>query len=273
MWRRFFSSCLLLLIGISAAGCVTQDSLTTGRKSELVVFAAASLSETFTELGHRFESSHPGTKVVLNFAGSQQLAHQLNQGAPADVFASANERQMEVAISSGRIDQSSQRIFAQNQLVIIVPKENPGAIQTLEDIADPGQRLIVAAPEVPAGAYAQMVIENMSANPSFGPAFTKAVFDNIVSYEENVRAVLSKIRLGEADAGIVYMSDVRNQAVEEVSMLMIPEEFNVSAKYPIAPTNDSKEPELARDFIDFLLSPSGQELLIEFGFTPMKGKE
>lgn len=268
--RSFIFSLLVSLIALMAASCTTQDSQPLAQNSELIVFAAASLSEVFTELSHQFESNHPGTKVILNLAGSQQLAHQLNQGAPADLFASANERQMEVAISSGRIDPSSRRIFAQNRLVVVVPRNNPGDLKTFEDLAIPGKRLIIAAPEVPAGTYAQMVIKNISNDPRYGGGFYQAVFDNIVSYEENVRAVLSKIRLGEGDGGIVYLSDVMNQAAEEVNTLSIPDEFNILAKYPIALTNDSKQPELALEFIDFLLSRDGQQVLAEFGFTQVK---
>jgi molybdate transport system substrate-binding protein len=206
--------------------------------------------------------------VALNLAGSQQLAHQLSQGAPADVFASADQRQMAAAVSTGRIAAGAARIFAGNRLVLVFPPANPGRLATLSDLARPGLRLIVTAEEAPAGAYAQAFLANAAADPAFGPGFKAAVLQNVVSYEENVRAVLSKVLLGEADAGIVYVSDAQAAGPGELGQLAIPPDLNVIAAYPIAPLADSSRPELAAAFIAFVLGPEGQQILAAHGFLP-----
>lgn len=270
LWLAFILSILFIS---SNAACTRSQSGERGPDTELIVFAAASLTEVFTELAQQFEAENPGSTVILNFAGSQQLAHQLSQGAPADIFASANNRQMEAAIQIGRVKEGSQQIFAQNKLVVIYPIDNPAGIHTLKDLARPGQRLIVAAPEVPVGQYAQSFLQAAAADPEFGPEFRDGVVDNIVSYEENVRAVLSKVRLGEADAGIVYASDVSGELNSQVGTIEIPDRLNQVASYPIAPIKNSNQPELAQTFIDLLLSNLGQEIISSFGFTPITRTE
>lgn len=256
--------CLLLL------GCSNQASepVTTGlaTESQLIIFSAASLTEAFTELGEAFEAEQPGVEVVLNFAGSQQLAQQLAQGAPGDLFASADERQMEAVITAGRIDAGSQQTFATNHLVVIYPNGNPGNLESLGDLARPGLHLLLAAPEVPVGQYAQIFLDNAAADPAYGPDFTTGVRNNVVSFEQNVRAVLSKIILGEADGGIVYQSDLNAETAASLGQLSIPDSLNPVAQYPIAPLNDSQEPALAAAFLDFILSPAGQAVLAEHGF-------
>lgn len=235
-------------------------------ENDVIVFAAASLTEAFTEIANQFEINHPGTKVIFNFAGSQQLAHQLSQGAPADVFASANQRQMNAAIETGRVNEGNQQSFAGNKLVIAYPKNNPGKLYSLSDLAKPGLRLVIAAKGVPAGQYAEAFLEAAAQHEHYGLSFSDSVLDNIVSYEENVRAVLSKVRLGEADAGIVYTSDLIGDQPDNVAYLNIPDEINMVADYPIAPISNSRVPHLARRFIDFVLSPDGQAILGEHGF-------
>jgi molybdate transport system substrate-binding protein len=234
----------------------------------LIIFSAASLTEAFTDLGQAFEAERAGTEVVLNFAGSQQLAQQLSQGAPADLFASADERQMTAVIETGRITDGSEQIFATNKLVVIFPDDNPGNLQQISDLTQPGLRLILAAPEVPVGQYAQEFLEKAAADPAYGPDFAEGVRGNIVSFEENVRAVLSKIVLGEADGGIVYQSDLKVETAASFGQLPIPEDLNVIATYPIAPIENSSQPALAADFLDFLFSPSGQAILARHGFGP-----
>jgi molybdate transport system substrate-binding protein len=239
-----------------------------GGDRELVVFAAASLTEAFSEAAQQFELNNPGVTVVLNLAGSQQLAHQLSQGAPADVFASADEQQMEAAIKTDRVRSGSDQTFASNHLALIYPADNPAGLRTLSDLARPGLKLVLAAPEVPAGHYATLFLDAAGVDPGFGPIFRDGVLANVVSYEENVRAVLSKVRLGEADAGIVYASDVEPK-LEDVGRLTIPEYLNVQAGYSIAPLINSEQSELAHEFIDFVLSSQGQGLLQENGLAPV----
>jgi len=232
----------------------------------LTIFAAASLTESFTVLGDRFEASHPGVRLVFNFAGSQQLAQQLAQGAPADVFASANLDQMEAVIEQGRVSPGSEQVFARNRLVVVAFPEAANGIQDLNDLAISGMILVLAGESVPAGKYALEVLSKAGENPAFDPGFERAVLENVVSYEENVRAVLSKVILGEADAGIVYASDVAGLPPLEVRVLDIPDELNVLASYYVAPVSDSAEPGLAKDFIDFLQVNEGQQILADHGF-------
>lgn len=268
-WRRvagFLLLCLFLVTCSNGESGVRTAVSPTER--QLIIFSAASLNEAFTALTEAFEEQQPGVDVILNFAGSQQLAQQLAQGAPADLFASANERQMEAVISAGRIDEKSDRIFATNRLVVIYPADNPADLHSLTELAQPDLRLILAAPEVPVGQYAQDFLDKTAVDPAFGPAYAAGVRDNIVSYEENVRAVLSKVLLGEADAGIVYQSDLNSVTAHSLGQLTIPEALNIIAAYPIAPVNNSVHPELTADFLEFLFSPAGQTILADYGFSP-----
>lgn len=239
-----------------------------GVPAELNVFAAASLTDAFKEIGRSFEAAQPGTTVVFNFAGSQQLAQQIGQGAAVDVFASANLAQMTAVIEEGRVVSGAERIFAHNRLLVAYPAENPAGLASLHDLAAPGVKLVLAAKEVPVGRYSLEFLDKASQDPAFGPAYRQAVMENIVSYEQNVRAVLSKVVLAEADAGIVYGSDVASVATDEVGTIDIPDELNVIASYPMAVISDARQPELARQFVDYVLSSEGQAILERYGITP-----
>lgn len=268
-WQRWPSFLLLcLFLAACSNGTSSSETAVSPSDSQLIIFSAASLTEAFTALGGAFEAQQPGVEVVLNFAGSQQLAQQLSQGAPADLFASANERQMTAVIDSGRIEGGSQQIFATNRLVIVYPADNPANLQSLTDLAQPDLRLILAAPEVPVGQYAQEFLDKTAVDPAYGPAYTESVRSNIVSFEENVRAVLSKVLLGEADGGIVYQSDLNSVTAHSLGQLAIPDDLNVIATYPIAPINDSERSALAAAFLEFVLSPAGQAILAGYGFSP-----
>jgi molybdate transport system substrate-binding protein len=266
------SSCLLLVL-ILLAGCngFRGQPSATGESSEpvtLIVFAAASLTDAFTEIKESFEDANAGVSVVLNFAGSNQLATQINGGAPADLFASANERQMGVAVEGGRIDSESPQTFVTNRLVVAYPADNPGRISQLQDLARPGTLLVLASEQVPVGQYSLEFLKKSVQDSDFSPSFQAEVLGNVVSYEENVRAVLNKVTLGEADAGIVYTSDLAGLEESEIGRLEIPDTLNSIAVYPIAPLNDSENSETARAFIDFVLSSVGQEILARYGFGP-----
>jgi len=240
------------------------------RQATLVVLAAASLSEVFAEIGQRFEAEHPGVAVLLNLAGSQQLAQQLAQGAPADVFASADEKQMGIAAQAGRIAAGSSQPFAHNRLVVIYPQDNPAGLEKLQDLAKPGLRLVLAASEAPVGRYSLVFLDRTSQTPAFGPDYAAAVLGNVVSYEQTVKAVLAKVQLGEGDAGIVYVSDVNAGNAGLIGILEIPDSLNPAATYLLAPISDSAEHELAQAFIRLVLSPDGQEILARHGFLPIK---
>jgi molybdate transport system substrate-binding protein len=235
------------------------------RVAELVVFAAASLHDACLSLEKEFRAGNPGITFTFNFAGSRQLAEQLLQGAPADLFASANMNQMNAA--AGRMDTPSVRIFARNRLIVAVPNVDGRIVRSLPALGRPGAKIVIADRSVPAGAYAIEFLGRCEASGEFDPGFRDAVLRNVVSYEENVRAVLSKIILDEADAGIVYVSDIGEEAGKSVATIGIPDRLNVTAAYPIGWTKDSKNREPARRFIAFLLSDAGQRVLEHYGFT------
>ncbi len=232
----------------------------------VTVFAAASLTEAFNVIGRRFEADHPGVTVVFHYAGSQQLAAQINQGAPADVFASANAAQMQAAAAAGRL--AAPQVFALNRLVVIFPADNPGRLLELKDLAKPGLRIVLAAESVPAGQYALDFLDKAGQAEAWGPAFAAAVRRNVVSYENNVNQVFAKVALGEADAGLVYTTDVQGANAQKVGRLEIPDALNVIAQYPIAALIDSAHADEARGFVGFVLSPEGQSLLSQSGFLP-----
>ena len=270
--RRGWLWMALVAVLSFAAGCqpATPVSGTAGGTSPaqavtLNVFAAASLTDAFGEIGGQFSAGHPGVEVVFNFAGSNQLATQIGQGAPADVFASANKTQMNAAIDSGRVVSGTQQVFARNRLVVVTPGDNPAALTTLEDLAQPGIKLVFAAKEVPVGQYALNFLDKAEAGGGLGTGYKDAVLANVVSYEENVRSVLTKVALGEADAGIVYTSDVA-AAGSEVQQIAIPDALNTIAVYPIAVLSDSPHAELAQAFVDAVLSNGGQQTLEKYGF-------
>ncbi len=200
----------LLLAVVLAAGCAFQPATPPGSPT-LTVLAAASLTELFTELGRLFEARNPQVKVTFNFAGSQQLAQQLNQGAGADVFASASPKNMDAVVQSGRVERGAVQNFARNRLVVILPSgryaREQRRVRQLSDLAQPGLKLDLADSSVPAGQYSLEFLDKAALDPAFGPAFKAGVLKNVVSYEENVKAVVTKVALDEADAGIVYATD------------------------------------------------------------------
>lgn len=256
----------LLITFTSACGGTSPEG---GDENTLTVFAAASLTDAFSELAEVFEAQHPGKRVSLNFAASNQLAQQLADGAEADIFASADRIQMDTAIETGCIEPEQVSAMVGNTLVIIFPPDNPAGIGNPLDLAFPGINLILAAAEVPVGRYSLEYLTKASDESFFGLNYMESVLDNVVSYEQSVRGVLTKVQLGEADAGIVYKSDVYGLGPEEINGITIPPALNVSATYFIAPINDSRQPELAQDFIDFVLSEEGQDILAKYGFLPV----
>jgi molybdate transport system substrate-binding protein len=219
--------------------------------AEIKVFAAASLTAAFTELGEQFTAANGGTEVTFNFAGSQALATQIQQAAPADVFASADTTNMDKVKDLTGIP----RNFASNLLQIVVEQGNPRDIKGLDDLADPDLKVVLAAPDVPAGRYA-------------AEALAKAeVAVKPVSQEDNVKAVVTKVSLGEADAGIVYVTDV-TAGGDRIEGVDIPEELNVTATYPIATVKASKAQQAAQAFVDLVLSAEGRQVLGRYGFLP-----
>jgi molybdate transport system substrate-binding protein len=246
---------------------ITACSRTGGNADSRVlnVYAAASLTDAFTEIGLTFEAGHPEISIAFNFGGSQNLRTQIEQGAPADVFAPANKKEMNALVEGSFIAPDVPIVFLTNQLVVILPEENPADIASVEDLGKPGLKIVLAAEEVPAGRYAREALEKL--NMLFGAEYKDRVLVNVVSNEDNIRQAVTKIQLGEADAGIVYVSDA--VAVPGLIQLAIPGDANVIAEYPIAPLAESENSELAEEFIAYILSADGQAILEKWGFTPV----
>lgn len=259
-----------LIIGWLIAACtssVSPGEVTTAPvEQKLTVFAAASLTDAFSEIGEQFKRQNPGVTLDFNFAGSQQLRTQLEQGAAADVFASANTKEMLAAIQAGLVVSGTPQTFARNRLIVIIPRDNPGGLKELQDLARPGLKIVLAAPSVPVGGYVLSALAKMNAD--FGATFSPTVLSNVVSYEDNVRQVVAKIQLGEGDAGIVYTSDVTPATAGKVAQLNIPDQYNVLATYPIAAVKSTPRAELAAKFVDYVLAADGQALLKKWGFIP-----
>jgi molybdate transport system substrate-binding protein len=230
---------------------------------EVVVFAASSLKEAFEGLTPGFEKAHPGVRVRLSLAGSQELRTQLEQGARADVYAAADRAHMEALERQGLVTAS--QLFARNEPVIVVPRDNPGHLRSFTDLAST-KRLVIGAPEVPIGRYTARIFE--AAGKQLGAAFRAGLEAGVVSRELNVRQVLAKVVLGEADAGIVYRTDAL-AAKDRVAVLAIPPGLNVLAEYPVAPLRSAPHQALARAWIDLVLSPEGQRRLQGVGFLPV----
>ena len=238
----------------------------TSLSGEVLVFAAASLTEPFAEMGKRLEQQHPGIKVVFNFGGSQALRMQLEQGAHADVFASADIAQMELATKHGVV-QGDTPCFVKNRLVVIVPKDNPGNVREFRDLARPGLKLDLANANVPAGRYSRQAFD--TASTDYGETFAREVLRNLVSEEENVKQAVTKVQLGEVDASIVYVSDVTPKISKDVQTVPIPDAYNQIAWYPIAVTKDVRNPSAAEVFFLFIFSPEGQGILQTHEFLPL----
>ena len=283
--KRYLSLTLLLAIFLTACGAsvtptpapatevpdlapidVPPTATPEPEPQNLTVFAAASLTDAFTEIGAAFDAANPGVTTTFNFAGSQALRTQIEEGAPADVFASASGKEMDTLVTGSFVTKDIPQVFLMNKLVVILPSNNPAALEKLEDLANPGIKLILAAEEVPVGKYARQALDLMDA--SFGSGYKDKVFANVVSNEDNVKQVVAKVQLGEADAGIVYVSDA--VAAPELKSIEIPSDLNVIAKYPIAPLIKSENADLAAKFIEYVLSAEGQAVLAKWGFIPVK---
>ncbi len=237
----------------------------TQTKHTLTVFAAASLTGAFQEIGKIFEISNPGVTINFNFAGSQILRTQIEQGGAADVFASADHKNMDLLISDNLVNANAYQDFVTNQLIVILPPRNPANVRSLGDLTRPRLKLVLADTTVPAGNYARQVLLIISKDPMYGADFSANVLANVVSNETDVKQVVTKVELGEADAGIVYVSDAI--ATPSLFTISIPDKFNIVASYPIAILTNSPEPKLASAFVSYIMSPAGQAVMSEWGFS------
>ena len=230
------------------------------------VFAAASLTEAFGEIADLYRKENPGVDVELNTAGSQVLRTQIEQGAPADVFASADRVHMDALRTAGLV--SKDVPFARNRLVVVTPRKDP-KVKRLSDLARPGIRIVVANANVPVGRYTSQMLGKMNKAGLYGDDFQRRFTANVLSQETNVRAVLSKVALDEVDAGVVYVTDAAT-AGDKVTVLDIPDRLNVVAEYPIAVVKSSEARAAADRFVELVLGEPGQAILARHGFRPAR---
>lgn len=268
----FLVICLGLFLtacgGSSGTGTAPATTPTTAAATTtLNVFAAASLTESFKEIATQYQSAHPNVKLTYNFNGSQILEQQIANGAPSDVFASADQTNMQKATDAGLVD--TPQVFVKNRLVVIVPSGG-SAVKDLKDLANKGVKIDIAGPTVPAGKYALQVLDKMGKSSAYGPSYVSGVKSNFVSQEDNVKAVVQKVQLGEADAGFVYRTDVTDAVSSKVMVIDIPDDLNVIAEYPIAVTKASKSTTEAQAFVQYILSPEGQAVMVKYHFSAGK---
>jgi molybdate transport system substrate-binding protein len=264
MSRRWRAE-LLVALALVAAGCGASSAAGPGDTGSvrINVFAAASLSRVFPDVARSFSKSHPGATVEFSFAGTDALVAQIEQGAPADVFAGASGAYGDQLFAEHLVGRPVP--FCTNRLVVVLPPSNPARIVSLRDLARPGVKLVIGADTVPVGAYTRKVLKNLDA--LYGSAYSASVLANVVSNEDNVEGVLTKVRLGEADAGFVYVTDARN-AGTDVDVLAPPPQAQAVATYPIAVVASTGERSLAAAFVEFVLGARGQGLLARAGFGP-----
>lgn len=249
--RRTAAACAAVLLAGCAAAAPPREGLR--------VFAASSLTEAFREMAAAFEEASPGTDVMLVFAGSQVLRLQIEQGAQADIFASADPRHMESLARDGLVTRP--RLLARNELVVIVPPENPAGIEAFADLAG-ASRVVIGTPNVPVGAYAREALRRAEAVGAL-PGFEEAVMGRVVSEESNVRLVRAKVELGEADAAIVYRTDAVTGRVRTVQ---VPPRANVRARYLIGVVAGARNSAAAERWVAFASSPEGRGILSRHGF-------
>ncbi|MFB3765126.1 MAG: molybdate ABC transporter substrate-binding protein [Methanotrichaceae archaeon] len=260
--KRIFAYVLAVLVLITSAGfCAEQPK-------ELTVFTAASLTGAFGEIGQLYKNE-TNINAVFNFDGSQVLRTQIENGAYADVFASANTKQLNAVKAEGLMNNSSISIFTKNKLALIIPKDNPAKIHNLTDLAKPGIKIVIGTKDVPVGDYAMQIINKLGNDSTYGPDYKTKVMSNIISRETNVNYVVTKVALGEADAGFAYVSDITENLSAKVDKIEIPDKYNVIAEYPIGILKQSKYPAEAKEFIDLVKSEKGTAILEKYGFSPV----
>ncbi|MCJ7691713.1 MAG: molybdate ABC transporter substrate-binding protein [Clostridiaceae bacterium] len=259
---RMVSIIMVLSLIILGGGCTDKQSNKIS-KQEITVFAASSLTESMEEVIKLFEKENPKVKVNLNLESTSRLRLQIEQGVEADIFLSANKKHYDALKEQGFI--SKGQAFLENSMVVILPKDNPANIEKIEDLKNKC-KLVIAQKEVPAGGYAREIIHSLSG--VYGAEFEGKVLNNIVSEENNVKQVVNKVVMGEADAAFVYSSDVTTSVKEKVKVLSIAPEYNVKAEYFISKLKT--ENEYAEKFYEFLLSKDGQDIFKKYGFESIK---
>ena len=233
-------------------------------KRDLLIFAASSLTDAFTEAAKAFETQHPGVTVSLNFAATSTLRLQVEQGARADVIASADQRNLDLLAQAGLTDGASIP-FTSNRLAIIVPRKN-AKVAALADLGKPGLRLVLVTPQAPIGAYVGQVLDLVARDAAYGPAFVQRRRQSVVTEALNVRQAVATVQLGEADATLVYSTDAVGTVAQDVAAIFLPDAFHVPVSYPMAVVKGAPQHELAREFVRFIAAPEGQRILKAWGF-------
>jgi molybdate transport system substrate-binding protein len=252
---RRFAVILAALVAVAAAGCSggssTSSTSTSSSTGTITVFAAASLMETFTQIGKQFEAAHKGDTVKFSFGPSSGLAAEITGGAPADVFASASTKTMDTVVTAG--DAASPQDFAKNVMEVAVPPNNPANVTSVTDLAKKSVKVALCQPQVPCGAVAAEVFKNA------------AITVKPVTLETDVDSVVTQVELGNVDAGMVYVTNVLS-AGSKLKGIAIPANINASTLYPIATISSSKHKSEAQAFVNYVLSPAGQQVLTAAGF-------
>ena len=259
---------MIALAGLTGCG---QDSNGSGQVDSekgvgtLTILAASSLIDAFGELGERFEQQNEGVTVKQSFESSSTLLTQIQQGAPADVFASAAQEEMGKAVEDGLVAEQPE-VFVKNREIIMVPKDNPAGVKEFRDVAEPGVKLALAQKDVPAADYALQILDK--ANAQYGDDFEKKVLSNVVSREADVRASVNRVVVGDADATFGYASDYTVDVRDRVKVVPIPPDLNIIATYPIAALKEAKHPALAKKWVELVTSEEGQRVLRKWNFEP-----
>jgi molybdate transport system substrate-binding protein len=254
-----------VLVAVSiAGGCTGAEAGGSGRV-ELVVFAAASLRDALRDVETAYEAATPGVVLTIATDSSATMRTQIEHGAPADVYLSADVAKPDALVQAGLVD-GAPLVFTRNRLTLVTPRDNPAGISIPADLAKPGVRIVAASDAVPITGYAARVVANLATLPGYPPDFVAAFAANIVSREDNVRSVVAKIELGEGDAAIVYGTDVTG--LDDVATIDLPEAANVEAAYAAAVVGATAHPHEAHAFLDWLAGSDGAALLARFGFLP-----
>ncbi|WP_319579882.1 molybdate ABC transporter substrate-binding protein [uncultured Methanospirillum sp.] len=257
---------LVLLLLAVQIGCVSAADT---NQTELTIFAAASLTGVVGDLDKAFETAHPGVKITPNFDSSATLETQIKEGASADLFLPASESNINNLIKAELISKDDVTPYATNKLALIVPVDNPAGITSLADLAKPGVKIVSETKDVPVRKYTEQMLNKTVNDTAYGQSFVDAFKKNIVSEETNVAGATTKVSLGEADAGITYYSDVSKELADKITIIEIPENLNVVAKYNAGVLTESKEKDLAKEYVSLLTSDDGKTALKEYKFSPV----
>lgn len=269
MMRRLWMAWIAVwLIGLTVA-CSRPEAGRNGQGAgEVTVFAAAQLTESFTEMKEAFARKYPGVQVTLNFAGSQILRTQIEHGAPVDVFASANLDHMEALVRAGLVE--AHQPFSWNRLALIVPRNNPAGITSLQDLGTKRYRLVVGVPEVPIGQYTRQMLEK--ASQAYGADFKDRVLANAASMETDTKKVAARVSLGEADAAVAYITDITPKMASTVQQIPFPDQFNLLSTNTIAVLKKAPHSEWGKRWVEFVFSDEGQQILGKYRFVTVAEK-